>query len=280
MRSHSSQPILTPTHLSGILIAMIRHLTILFLAAALLQGCAALGDMLSPETPDLETAQSNPTEPVYIAPTLPPQYTLTPTVTKTPSPPPSPTPFQIVTVEATEDPDADITRTATPILFAGQWETYESRSFNVSIQVPPELRVNDYGLSIRIGDADILSGDSLLFVEILFDQANSYRLPDGIDATNPRNVLEAVIEELEGDFTELQLVRPIQDVDLNGIRASDAAARAVLISGDTESNINWYLAVAVRDETVVRFYGSSPASAGATMISVAERIADSFRFTN
>jgi hypothetical protein len=140
------------------------------------------------------------------------------------------------------------------------------------------LDVYDYGQGIRVGDPGVLSGDSLLFLEILFDQSNSYRLPDGIDATNPRNVLEAVIREVEQDFTELQLVRPIQDIYFNSIGASDVAARASLETNNSEININLYLAVAIRDETVVRFYGSSPASAGVVYITVAERIADSFSF--
>jgi hypothetical protein len=248
--------------------------------AALLQSCAVLGDLRPTEASSAEVASTAPAEPIYIAPTLPPEYTLTPTVTITPTSLPSPTPFQVVTLESTDTPDEDVTPTPTAVLFVGQWEPYESRSLGASIRVPPELEVYDYGQSIRIGDPDILSGNSLFFLEILFDQSNSYRLPDGIDATNPRNVLEAVIHEIEGDFTEFQLVRSIQDVDFNSINASEVVARALLISGTSEVNINWYLAVAIRDETVVRFYGSSPASAGVTLITVAERIADSFNFTD
>jgi hypothetical protein len=257
---------------------MSRYIVFIFLVALLLQGCTAIGDLL-PEAPIAEVVSADPAGPTYIAPTLPPEYTLTPTVTKTPTSPPSPTPFQVVTPEFTDEPDDDITPTATPVLFVGQWQIYESRRLGASIRVPIELDAYDYGQGIRVGDPDILSGNSLLFLEILFDQANSYRLPDGIDATNPRNVLEAMIRELEGDYTELQLVRSIQDVDFNGIGASEVAGRALLVSGVSEVNINWYLAVAIRDETIVRFYGSSPASAGVTFITVAERITDSFKFT-
>jgi hypothetical protein len=257
---------------------MSRNIIIIFLAALTLQGCTVLGDLLPPEASSVEVVTTAPAELSYIAPTLPPEYTLTPTVTITPTSPPSPTPFQVVTLEITDEPDEDVTPTATTVQFVGQWELYESRRLGASIRVPTELSAYDYGQSIRVGDPDILSGNSLLFLEILFDQANSYRLPDGIDATNPRNVLEAVIRELEGDFTEFQLVRAIQDVDFNGIGASEVAARASLVTGTSEVNINWYLAVAIRDETVVRIYGSSPASAGVTFITIAERIADSFNF--
>ena len=269
---------MTLSRLSGILFSMSRYIVSIFLVALLLQGCAAVGDLL-PEAPNVEDVSTVPTEPAYSAPTLPPEYTLTPTVTKTPTSPPSPTPFQVVTPEVTDEPDEDITQTSTPVLFVGQWQIYESRRLGASIRVPPELAAYDYGQGIRVGDPDILSGNSPLFLEILFDQANSYRLPDGIDTTNPRNVLEAVIRELEGDYTEFQLVRSIQDVDFNSIGASEVAARATLVSGASEVNINWYLAVAIRDETVVRFYGSSPASAGVSFITVAERITDSFKFT-
>lgn len=257
---------------------MSKNTIIIFLAALTLQGCTVLGDLLPLEASSVEVVTTAPAELSYIAPTLPPEYTLTPTVTITPTSPPSPTPFQVVTPEITDEPDEVVTPTATTVQFVGQWEPYESRRLGASIRVPTELSVYDYGQSIRVGDPDILSGNSLLFLEILFDQANSYRLPDGIDATNPRNVLEAVIRELEGDFTEFQLVRAIQDVDFNSIGASEVAARASLVTGTSEVNINWYLAVAIRDETVVRFYGSSPASAGVTFITVAERIADSFNF--
>jgi hypothetical protein len=67
-------------------------------------------------------------------------------------------------------------------------------------------------------------------------------------------------------------------VNFNGINAAEVAARVRLVTGTAEQNLNWYLAVAIRDETVVRFYASSPASAGVTYISIAERIAESFIF--
>jgi hypothetical protein len=249
-----------------------------FLVALLLQGCSAVEGLLPIDPPSVEIVSTVTPEPTYFAPTLPPEYTLTPTVTLTPTSPPSPTPFQVVAVEETGEPEEGAPPTATPVLFVGQWEPYESRRLGASIRVPPELDVYDYGQGIRVGDPGVLSGDSLLFLEILFDQSNSYRLPDGIDTTNPRNVLEAVIREVEQDFTELQLVRPIQDVYFNSIAASDVAARASLETSNSEININWYLAVAIHDETVVRFYGSSPASASVAYITVAERIADSFSF--
>lgn len=269
---------MTQALLSAILSAMCQKIPIFLLAGIFLQSCSALGGLRSTDPPVVEVATATPIEAAYSAPTFPPEYTLTPTVTKTPTSPPSPTPFQVVTVEATASPETSLTPVATPILFAGQWQLYESRRLGVSILVPPELDAFDYGQGIRVGDPDVLSGNSALFVEILLDQASSYRLPDNIDTTNPRNVLEAVIRELEQDYTELQLVRPIQDVAFDSINASEVAARALLVSGEEEITINWYLAVAIQDETVARFYGSSPASAGVTLISVAERIAESFAF--
>jgi hypothetical protein len=220
---------------------------------------------------------TEPAESAYIAPTLPPEYTLTPTATLTPTSPPSPTPFQVVTLEATETIEGEATPTATTVLFAGQWERYESLRLGAAIRVPLELNVNDFGQSIRVGSPNLGTSEIPLFLEILFDQANSYRLPDGIDATNPRNVLEAVIDEMEQDYNEIQLVRSIQDVNFNGINASEVAARASQGNEATEFNTNLYLAVAIRDETVVRFYASSPASAGVIYMTVAERIADSFQ---
>jgi hypothetical protein len=161
----------------------------------------------------------------------------------------------------------------------GQWKEYESSRLSVSLRIPPQLEARDFGQSILIGNSNLETSTFPLFMEIRFDQAGSYRLPDGVDATNPRSVLEGVQRELEETYTEVQLVRPIQDANFNGINAAEFAARARLITETTEQNLNWYLAAVVRDWLVVRFYASSPADAGVTYMTVAERIADSFRFT-
>jgi hypothetical protein len=264
--------------LSGILSTMPKSFPLFPLLALLLMGCTALDSGLSEGLERPEIASPAETESVYIAPTLPPEYTLTPTVTITPTLPPTPTPFQVASIEASPSPEGETQPTETPALFVGQWELYESRRLNAAIQFPPQLSPRDFGQSILIGDANLNDETTPLFVEIRFDSAGSYRLPEGIDATNPRNVLEGVVRELEETYTEVVLVRSIQDVNFNGINAAEVAARVRLVSGTTEQNLNWYLAVAIRDETVVRFYASSPASAGVTYISIAERIAESFYF--
>jgi hypothetical protein len=244
----------------------------------LLQGCSAIGLFFPDEPASVDLGATAPVETVYAAPTLPPEYTLTPTATRTRTPVPSPTPFQIASVDPTKAPEGATAPAPTPVLFLGPWERYESSRLGAAIYVPPELTTIDYGSSIRVGDPDIYTSQVPLFFEIYFDQANSYRLPENIDATNPRNVLEAIIQELEQDFAEIQLVRPIRDVYFNGINAAEVAARATADSDNPASIVNWYLAVAIREETVVRFYGSAPAGAGVTYISIAERIADSFTF--
>lgn len=255
---------------------MFRQISIILLSSLLLQSCSALEALIPQQPAAVEIISTSPAEPVYIAPTLPPEYTLTPTVTKTPTSPPSPTPFQVVTLEATETPQNGATPTEIPVLAVGQWDIYESFRLKASLRIPPQLDARDFGQSILIGNSNLEESTFPLFMELRFDQAGSYRLPEGIDATNPRNVLEAILAELEETYTEVQLVRPIQDVNFNGIGAAEVAARARLVTATTESNLNWYLAVAIRDETVVRFYASSPSTAGVTYISVAERIADSF----
>ena len=254
---------------------MIRKLPLILILMFILQGCSALG---SQAPPPVEVLSTIPPEPTYLAPTLPPEYTLTPTSTITTTPPPSPTPFEVVTLDPTETLEVEASPTVAPALFVGQWEVYESIRLNVSLRIPPELEARDFGQSILIGNSNLEASTFPLFMEIRFDQAGSYRLPEGIDATNPRNVLEALVRELEETYTDVQFVKPIQDVNFNGIGAAEVAARVRLVTDDAESNLNWYLAVAIRDETVVRFYASSPASAGVTYMTVAERIADSFAF--
>jgi hypothetical protein len=250
----------------------------LLILSLVLLGCTAQEPPPAEAPEEGELAPSAATESIYLAPTLPPEYTLTPTVTITPTLPPTPTPFQVALVEASPTLEGATPPTETPALFVGQWELYESSRLNASLRVPPQLTPRDFGQSILLGDANLADETMPLFVEIRFDQAGSYRLPEGIDATNPRNVLEAVLRELEETYTEVTLVRSIQDVNFNGINASEVAARVRLITETTEQNLNWYLAVAIRDETVVRFYASSPTSAGVTYISIAERIAESFSF--
>ncbi len=254
---------------------MMRKKSHIPIIALLLSGCSLL-DQSPPAS--VEIIPTSLSEPTYVAPTLPPENTPTPTPTRTRTPLPSPTPFEVVTLEVTETPGSEASSTPTPALFVGQWEVYESSRLNASLRIPPQLEGRDFGQSILIGNNDLDNSIFPLFMEIRFDQAGSYRLPEGIDATNPRNVLEAVLRELEETYTEVQYVRPIEDVNFNGIGAAEVAARVRLVTSNAEQNLNWYLAVAIRGETVVRFYGSSPASAGVTYITVAERIADSFAF--
>ena len=257
---------------------MTRKLTPFILMTLLMAGCSVLGGIGQSAQPAVEIIPTEPPEPTYIAPTLPPENTLTPTPTKTTTPPPSPTPFEVVTLTPTESSSAEITPTVTPALFVGQWEVYESNRLNASLRIPPQLEAREFGQSILVGNSNLEGGDFPLFMEVRFDQAGSYRLPENIDATNPRNVLEAIVRELEETYTEVQLVRPIQDTNFNGIGAAEVAARVRLVTAAAESNLNWYLAVAIRDTTVVRFYASSPAHVEATYIAVAERMAESFSF--
>jgi hypothetical protein len=241
-----------------------------------LSGCSSIQNVLPGPAP-IEVVAS-PTSADYVAPTLPPVSTETPTATTEPTAEPSPTPFTVVSVE-TETPEATTSvGVPTPAFAFTKWERFEASRFNLSINLPDALQATVLGQNIVIESPSSAEVPIQLSLELRVDSANSFRLPDGINPADPRSVLEGVLDEIEAGYDTLSMIRPVTNVNVQGKPAAEAAARTGLGAGDTAEETVWYLAVVVNQETIVRVYASAPADSGVAYLAVAERITDSLEF--
>lgn len=241
-----------------------------------LSGCSALQTAVSGDPP--VGLISTPTDSDYVAPTLPPVHTETPTATITPTHPASPTPFTIVEDENQTPQSTETVIVPTPAFTFTNWERFEATRFDIAIDVPTILQATVLGRNITIAspaDADV---PVPLNVEIRIDTANSFQLPEGVNPADPRSVLDGMLNEFSATYDNVSMIRPVINISVRNYPAAEAAARTSLGEGETaEANV-WYLAVIVYEETVVRVYASSPAETGVAHLAVAERITDSLEF--
>ncbi len=241
-----------------------------------LSGCSAVQGLL-PESAPVE-AVASPTSSDYVAPTLPPLNTETPTASPEPTLAPSPTPFTIVSVE-TETPEAtEPVGIPTPAFTFTNWERFEASRFGIGIDIPNTLSATVLGRDIVIASPSDAEVEVPLTVELRIDAANSFRLPDGINPADPRSILEGLLQELEGSYDTVTKIRPLTNISVRNYPAAEVAVRSALGAGNAADETIWYLAAIVNQETIVRVYASSPAETGGAYLAVAERITDSLEF--
>ena len=251
-------------------------LLLILISVWTLSGCSTIQRVV-PDSAPVEVV-SSPTSADYVAPTLPPISTETPTATTEPTSEPSPTPFTVVSAE-TETPEATTSvGVPTPAFAFTKWERFEASRFNLSMNIPDMLQATVLGQNIMIESPSSAEVPIPLSVEIRVDAANSFRLPDGINPADPRSVLEGVLDEIEANYDTLSMIRPVTNVNVQGKPAAEAAARTGLGAGDAAEETVWYLAVVVDQDTIVRVYASAPAESGVAYLAVAERITDSLEF--
>lgn len=252
-------------------IVLLSLATLLFLS-----GCSALQGLL-PESAPVQ-AVASPTLSGYVAPTLPPANTETPTASPEPTSAPSPTPFTVVSVE-TETPEATgAAGIPTPAFTFTNWERFEASRLGIGIDVPNTLDATVLGRDIVIASPSSAEVPIPLDIELRVDAANSFRLPDGINPADPRSVLEGVMNEVETSYDSVTNIRPLTNINVRGKPAAEVALRSAIGAGDAADETLWYLAVIVDQETIVRVYASSPAETGGAYLAVAERITDSLEF--
>jgi hypothetical protein len=249
---------------------------LILMATLGLSGCSALQSSISEPAP-VEVA-SSPIASEFVALTLPPAYTETPTATDEPTPEPSPTPFTIVTAEG-ETPEAtEAGGVPTPAFTFTRWERFETSRLDLALTIPDTLQATVLGRDIVIGSPSDAEVPIPLSVELRVDSANSFRLPDGVNPADPRNVLEGVLQEFETTYSTVTMIRRVTFIDVQGKPAAEAAAITSLGEDESTEETVWYLAVIVNQETVVRVYASAPADTGVFYLAVAERITDSLEF--
>jgi hypothetical protein len=254
----------------------IKILLLLAACIGVISACSALQGT-GPE-PGSDEVGENPTSQGYVAPTLPPLNTKTPTATITPTLPPSPTPFTIIVEESPTSEATKIAGVPTPAFAFTNWERFEASRFGIGIDIPDTLQATVLGQNIIIASPSTAEVPVPLSIELNIDSANSFRLPDGINPADPRSVLEGVIKEVEATYDTVSMIRPVTNISVRNYPAAEAAARTTLGEGEAAENTIWYLAVIVYEETVVRVYASSPADTGGAYLAVAERITDSLEF--
>jgi hypothetical protein len=250
--------------------------TLCTLTFVLLSGCSVFQGMSPQPAPGVVTI--TPTTEGFIALTLPPEYTETPTATIAPTEPPTPTPFTIITVEDQTPEGTETAAIPTPAFTFTSFERFEASRFNIGIDIPNTMRATVLGQNIFIASPSNAEVPIPLTVEMRIDSVNSFRLPQGVNPADPRSVLDGVLKEIEATYDTVSMIRPVTGVGVRSYAAAEAAARTSLGEGDLAENTIWYLAVIVYEETVVRVYASSPADTGGVYLAIAERITDSLEF--
>jgi len=236
------------------------------------EGSTSLDSALESDRPQVAEATA------YTAPTLPPANTATLAPTTTQTPPPTPSPFTIFIAE-TPTPESSPS-TSIPTLdfnFEG-WERYETTYTGIAFDTPINMELRDYGRVIRIGDLDFSDDGIQLFIEVQVDNAASGYLPRDVNPYDPRSVVDGILGEFEKSYTEVTLMRPVANANMNGYPGADTAVRTQLTVGSGTEELIWYLAAVVHDETVVRIYAQSPASTGGASLGLAQQLIRTIEF--
>jgi len=253
------------------------HCFVIFLIITI-SGCSVFGGSApldsTPENDRPQVAEAT----AYTAPTLPPANTPTLAPTTTQTPPPTPSPFTVFIAE-TPTPESGPS-TSIPTLdfnFEG-WERYETTYTGIAFDTPVNIELRDYGRVIRIGDLDFSNDGIQLFIEVQVDNAASGYLPRDINPYDPRSVVDGILNEFEKTYTDVTLIRPVANANMNGYPGADTAVRTQLTVGSGTEELIWYLAAVVHDETVVRIYAQSPASTGGTSLGLAQQMIGTIEF--
>ncbi len=241
-------------------------------------GCSVFGGSTpldsAPETDRPQGAEAT----AYTAPTLPPVNTPTLAPTTTQTPPPTPSPFTIFIVE-TPTPESGPSSSIPTLDFNFEgWERYETTSTGIAFDTPINMVVRDYGRVIRIGDLDFNDDGIQLFIEVQVDNAASGYLPRDINPYAPLSVVDGILDEFEKSYTNVTLIRPVANANMNGYPGADTAVRTQLTVGSGTEELIWYLAAIVHDETVVRIYAQSPASTGGASLGLAQQMIRTIEF--
>jgi len=254
------------------------RLCLFALIALILSGCSVFeGSTPLASAPDAIPPQAaEATE--YTAPTLPPVNTPTLAPTMTQTPPPTPSPFTIVIVETPTLESGPPTSMPAFDFNIGDWERYETTYTRIAFDTLTNLAIQDYGRLIRIGDPSFSDEGIQLFVEFQVDQANSSSLPEGINPSDPRSIIDGILREYDRTYSEVTMIRSVANVNVRGYPGSNTAVRTQLTSGSGTDKLIWFLAVVVHEETVVRIYAQSPDSTGGVYLSFAQHMMETIEF--
>ena len=254
------------------------YLYLFGIVALILSGCSVLGGSSSldstPENDPPQVAEAT----AYTAPTLPPVNTATLAPTTTQTPPPTPSPFTVFIVETPTPESGPSTSIPTRDFNFEGWERYETSYTGIAFDTPINMVIRDYGRLIRIGDLDFSDDGIQLFVEVQVDNAASGYLPGDINPYDPRSVVDGILNEYETTYTDVTLIRPVANANMNGYPGADTAVRTQLTVGTGTEELIWYLAVVVHDETVVRISAQSPASTGGASLGLAQHMIRTIEF--
>jgi hypothetical protein len=248
------------------------------IGALILSGCSVFEGNTTldsePETDRVQVAETT----AYTAPTLPPVNTPTLAPTTTRIPPPTPSPFTVVIVETPTPESGPSTSIPTSDFNFGGWERYETTYAGIAFDTPINMVTHDYGRLIRIGDPNFSDEGIPLFVEFQVDHANSGYLPDGINPSDPRSIMDGILREFDKTYTEVTMIRNVTNMNVHGYPGSNTAVRTQLTDGSGTDELIWYLAAVVHEETIVRIYAQSPAITGGVYLSFAQHMMETIEF--
>ncbi|MEA1976990.1 MAG: hypothetical protein U9N80_03735, partial [Chloroflexota bacterium] len=110
------------------------------------------------------------------------------------------------------------------------------------------------------------------------DHAASGYLPGDVNPYDPHSVVNGILGEFEENYTDVTLIRPVANANMNGYPGADTAVRTHLTVGSGTEEFIWYIAAVVHNDTVVRIYAQSPASTGGTSLGLAQQLIGTIEF--
>ena len=140
------------------------------------------------------------------------------------------------------------------------------------------MDVQDYGRLIRIGDSNFNDEGIQLYVEFYIDHASSGYLPEGINPSDPRSVIDGVLREFKEAYTEIIMIRSVSNVIMNINPGADTALYTNSTDVPGTYEMTWYLAAVVHGETVVRVYAQTPVNNAGTYLQLAQHMIRTIEF--
>ncbi|MEA1978246.1 MAG: hypothetical protein U9N80_10155, partial [Chloroflexota bacterium] len=204
-----------------------------------ISGCSVFGGN-APLTPVPENDRPQAAEATaYTAPTLPPANTPTLAPTTTQTPPPTPSPFTVFIADTpTPEGGPSTSIPTTDFNFEG-WERYETTYTRIAFDTPINMVIRDYGRLIRIGDPSFSDDGIQLFIEVQVDHAASGYLPGDVNPYDPHSVVNGILGEFEENYTDVTLIRPVTNANMNGYPGADTAVRTQLTVGSGTEEFIW-----------------------------------------
>jgi hypothetical protein len=163
------------------------------------------------------------------------------------------------------------------------WVSYEWPAQSISFQHPEQMKVTIVGNQIFISspseNLQDLENALRLNVVIGVEPADSPRLPDNVDRSNPAAILTGFLEQLFPNPERLSVREPVAATTINGYSAATTLVQESLAAspGSTGVNTLHYIVYIVHTNRVVQVFASTPGSTEGKFLPIGRMVAESIQ---